>query len=374
MATPKSISKIPFQWLRTSSVLICLLLMAACSESNVEPVEQLRTVRSVVVGDTDIARLSTYSGVSKSARESRLSFKVPGTIQAIPVKVGDQVAAGATIARIESSTYELQLQQAQAALAQATAAARNAATVYERTKSLYASNNASLGDLDAARAGAESTQAQMRSATKSAELAKLNLSYTTLSVDVDCLVDAIAVEVNENVSTASEVARVNCSDDIEVEVTVPEGIVTGIKKDDSVQIKFDAIPNTLFKGRIVEIGVGGAGVGATFPVTVAIDENHPLLRPGLAASIGFSLQGEHAGTNDLVIPVSALVKRTEGTFVYVVNPSRADESVANVIARKVEAGALTSEGVIIKQGLSPQERVVTAGVSFLRDGMQVKLQ
>ena len=365
---------IPTGRLFKALIAACFVTMlVACSDSEIESEAELRTVRAVEVSDVNNSRVSTYSGVSKSARESRLSFKVAGTVQDIPVNVGDQISAGSTIAQLDSSTYDLQLQQAQATLAQSEAAARNASTVYERTRSLYASNNASLGDLDAARAAAEQAQAQRRAASKSLELARLNLSYTKLSVDVDCLVDAILVEVNENVSTATEVARVNCSNELEVEVTVPEGVVTELSQGEPVTIKFDAASNKVFSGKILEIGIGVTGVGSTFPVTVSIDSDDPVLRPGLAASVSFALKGGMSEIDDIVVPVSALVKRTDGTYVFVVQSDSDNPKVGTVTLRKVEVGQLTSQGVIVKDGLRPHDTVVSAGVSFLRDGLQVAL-
>lgn len=364
----------PSLHLKLMLALGLLATLVACDQSPPASEDSPRPVRYITVGDSAQSRPSTFPGVSQSARESRLSFKVAGTITAIPVQVGDAIAAGSVIAKLDPSAYELQLQQAQANVAQLRAASRNARAAYERTRSLYANNNVALGDLDAARAGAESAEAQLRAASKSLELARLNLSYTQLSVDIDCVVDSITVEVNENVATSTEVARVNCSDDLEIEVTVPESTVTGLNKGDQARVKFDALPERVFAGAVVEIGSGVMAGGSTFPVKVGLNESAPALRPGLAAAVSFLIERTDKNSTDVLIPLSALVKRTDATYVYVVVDHPSEPALGIVQQRKVVIGELTSVGIEVIEGLQAGERVVTAGVSFLREDLAVALR
>jgi len=133
--------------LRKPKILVLIVLsltLVACGDQSSELEVPLRPVRTMVVSEDTASSLRTFAGVSRSAQESRLSFKVAGTVTEIPVTVGDNIKAGTVIARIDSSTYELQRQQAQATVAQSNAAARNARAAYERTRGLYANNNVSL--------------------------------------------------------------------------------------------------------------------------------------------------------------------------------------------------------------------------------------
>jgi len=341
--------------------------LAACSESTEEQEDVIRPVRSTVINDDLVASLRTFSGVSRSAQESRLSFKVSGTVLSVPVNVGDKIDAGTVIASLDSSAYELQLEQAQASVEQSHAASRNARSAYERTRGLYANNNASLGDLDTARANTDSAAAQLRAARKTLQLAELNLSYTDLKVDVNCVVDSISVSVNENVSTSSEVARVNCSDELEIEVAVPESIIGNFANGRRAEIKFDAIGGKSFGGQVIEVGVTGNGVGATFPVTVLIDRAGDELRAGLAASVSFASSASE--NNYFVLPLSAIVNNTDETYVYIVITEKDNFGV--IEKRAVVLGELQSGGVGVISGLEKGDRVVTAGASFVREGLSV---
>ena len=348
------------------------ILISACRTEEEVPEVVVRPVRTIVVNNDESTSLKTLSGVSRSAQESKLSFKVSGTVIKVPVHVGDKIKAGTVIASLETSTYDLQIQQAQASVEQSRASARNANAAYQRTRALYANNNASLGDLDTARANADSASAQLRAANKSLQLAQLNRSYTDLKVDVDCAIDSISVAVNENISTNTEIARVNCSDELEIQVAVPGSIIGDFKNGKSAVIKFDALPNAQFTGKVTEVGVGASGVGATFPVTVLVGDNQGLdIRPGLAASVSFT----NAGTDqrEYLLPLAAVVQGDNSAFVYLVTPS-ADESLEStglIVKQPITIGALQAGGVEVTSGLIAGNRVVIAGVSFVRDGLLV---
>lgn len=356
----------------TMCAVLMTMLLSACSSQNEEQEIIVRPVRTIVVNAEGSGRVNTFSGVSKSAQESTLSFKVSGTVNAVPAKVGDKISAGTTIASLDTSTYDLQLQQAQASVEQSRAAARNARTAYQRTRALYANNNASLGDLEASRANSESASAQLRAAIKSLELAQLNLSYTELKLDIDCSVDSISVEVNENVSTSTEVARVNCSDKLEVELAVPGNIIGNFTNGKTAKIKFDALPDAEFDGRVSEVGLGANGLGATFPVTVSVVDDKGLdIRPGLAASVAF--ESMNSLNNEYLLPLSAVVQGNDGAYVFLVEPVTDNEleSEGVIIKLPVTIGALQTGGIEITSGLKVGHRVVVAGVSFVRNGMLV---
>ncbi|MFQ5936910.1 MAG: efflux RND transporter periplasmic adaptor subunit, partial [Acidiferrobacterales bacterium] len=173
-------------------------LLAACEE--LPPPEPLvRPVRVQQVTVTGAERQRSFSGFAKAGLESNVSFKVEGTVQRIPIKVGDRLRRGALIAQLDPKDYEVDVQKADAALAQARAEERNAKASYQRVRELYENNNASRSELDEARAASEATVASVRAADKQLESARLKLSYTRLTASANCNVAARQVDRNENV-------------------------------------------------------------------------------------------------------------------------------------------------------------------------------
>ena len=353
------------------TVFAITLLFAACGGTDDSVEEQLRPVRVLIVDETNAARDRTFSGISRSRTESRLSFKVGGTVTRFPVQIGDRLQAGDPIAELDAASYQLQAQQAQAALIEAQANERRATADYERTKGLYANDNASLNDLDAARAQAESARAVVASAQKALEIARLNVSYTRLAADTDCSIAAVDVEVNENVAAGQQVAVVSCGDAYEVRLDLPESVIGTIDRSTPVSVRFGAIPDRRFDGRITEIAVASGSATAAFPVVVSIDGTHPALRSGLAADVTFQFPQAAAGQSSIVLPVAVVINDPNGTFVYVAEPAADGEAV--VRRRQVSLGDLTQQGVEVIDGLEIGDRVVTAGITVIRDGQRVLL-
>lgn len=354
---------------RVQGLGVILLAICGCGQDEAIVEERLRPVRYITVENNSLFRDRVFSGTSKSSTESRLSFKVAGTVTNLPVQIGQRLEAGELIAEVDPASYVLQEQQAQASLVEAQANNRRAAANYERTKGLYANDNASLTDLEAARAQAESGEAVVAAATKALEIARLNVSYTRLRADTDCSIASLSVEVNENVSAGQLVSTVSCGDAYEVTLNLPESLISNVSTYTPVSIRFGAIPDVVFEGEITEIAVASADDSAAFPVVIRIFDSHPSLRSGLAADVTFQLDAATA-KGVVVLPVSAVINDPDGTYVYVAEPDRA-EGEAIIARRAIQLGELSQEGVEVIDGIELGDRVVTAGVSVIREGQRV---
>ncbi len=351
-------------------LIVPIALLTACDTAE-QTVEEtvLRPVRSLVISTNGEVRERTFSGVSQSTQESRMSFKVSGTVVDLPVQVGDQLSGGQLIASLNPSSYDLQVEQAEASLAQSQASQRNADANYERVKGLYENTNASRNDLDAARANAESAVAQVRSARKALEIAQLNRSYTRLTAASDCTVASIDVDLNENVNAGTQIAKVNCGAGIEVSLGIPESLIAGFTAGMPATVRFNAIPGRTFAGTVTEVGIASGGNAATFPVIVSLSESDRAIRPSLATDVTFEFQ--NSVTDGTVVPTAALIKDEQGEFVFIAEA--ADDGTAVIRRRAVSSGELTAEGVEIVTGVNPGDRVVTAGTTVIREGQHVLL-
>ncbi|MFK8052528.1 MAG: efflux RND transporter periplasmic adaptor subunit [Woeseiaceae bacterium] len=356
--------------MKTRLAMIALATLTACSEpAAVNDEEVLRPVRVVLVSENTASRERSFSGISQSTQASNMSFRVGGTVVALPVQVGDRLSAGDTIARLNTSNFDLSVQQTEASLAQALANQRNADASYDRVRELYENSNASLNDLDSARANSESAEAQVRSARKSLEIAELDRSYTRLRATTDCQIASLDMELNENVSAGSTVAQVNCGEGIEVRLGVPESLIGGLAQGMTAGVKFSALSGRAFDGTITEIGIGATGSASTFPVVVTLNDPDSNIRPSMAAEVVF--QFEAVASDVILVPAAAVINDENGSFVFVAKP--ADGRRATIDRRPVEIGELRETGLEVLSGLSDGDRVVTAGVSVIRAGQVVLL-
>ena len=350
--------------------LVCFML-AGCSKQEPEP-EIIRPVRYTQVFKTGGDRVRGFSGVAQSGIESKLSFKVPGTVKRIAVNVGDTVNRGDLIAELDKSDYELQVQQADAALSQAAAQARNATANYERVRALYENNNASRSNLDAARAANESAKAGVKASEKQLELAQLQLSYTRLSAPVKGAIASVNIEVNENVQAGYPVVMLTSGTDIEVKLSIPELLISKIREGQQVNVSFDAIPNKTYPGNIVEVGVAAVGALSTFPVTVRLTESDDDVRSGMAAMVSIAFAS--TGDQDMcIVPSQSVTEDRAGRFVYVVTPIPGEDGFGKIERRNVTIGDLTDDGIEIREGLEDGDNLVIAGISRIHDGLKVRI-
>lgn len=355
------------------SIAFLAVGIAGCGGETEAPVERLRPVKYVVVhSGAGALRDRVFTGTAKAAQESRISFNVAGTVRQLAVAVGDALQSGQLIAALDPATYEVEVQRAIASRSQADAERRNAEAEYQRVRQLYTNDNASRNDLDAAFAQAESAKANHQAMAQSLQLAELNRGYTRLSANSECSVAQVNIELNEYVAAGAQVAVLNCGDRLEVEIAVPESLIAAFRPDIAGSVRFDAIPGQTFAGSVSEVGIAGGG-STTYPVTLTLDERHSAFRSGLAAEVTFAFAGTSNGENVFFLPPAAVGQDERGAFVYVLESGK-EPGVSVTRRRAVVVGALSEAGLEITDGLTDGNRVVTAGVTAARDGLQVRAE
>jgi len=350
-----------------------LLLLVGCMGCGPDDAQEpaLRPVRYVEVTSGAGQQTRTFSGIARARLESRLSFKVAGTIQNLPVVVGSRVSTGDLIASLDPTNYLLTEQESLAALRQAEAQAQNAEDSYQRVKGLYENNNASKSDLEGARAAAESARQGVNVSKARLEQARLQVSYARLTAPEAGAIAEIDVEVNENVQPGQRVVVLTSGGRPEVQVAVPEGFIGDINIGDAATVRIDALPNTRYQAVVHEVGVATVGTATTFPVTVQLMQEESEIRPGMAAEVAFILNAPTDAPPTLVVPSSAVGDDRNGKFVFVLDPT--DDGAATAKRTDVTLGSISSRGIEIVAGIHEGDYVATAGVSYLREGQRVKL-
>jgi RND family efflux transporter MFP subunit len=315
-------------------------------------------------------RVRTFSGTAEADVEVSLSFRVSGNIQRLLVQRGDRVEEDQLIAELDPTDYELQVQEAEASLIQAEARARQAESDYDRVRGLYENRNAAKADLDAARAEAESARAQIDASVKRLEQARAQLSYSRLRAPTAGSIAFVPVEVNENVNSGREIALLTAGSRPNVNVAVPESLIGEIQQGEDATVTFDAFPGSQFSAVVTKVGVAATDLAATFPVTVQLREANEAVRSGMAANVSFTF-GSEDERERYILPPHAVLEDRDGRFVFIVEPQASGSGV--VIRKPVTVGDITGEGLEVLSGLSEGDRVVTAGVSQIHDGLEVEL-
>ena len=120
--------------LAASAVLATALLSGCTKEPPPKPPTLVKAMQ--VVGADDLSK-TVFPGRASAGQEANLSFRVAGPLVELPVSVGDKVAAGDLIARIDPNDYQVTLNSAQAQLQSIRAAYTAAENDYQRVMSTF---------------------------------------------------------------------------------------------------------------------------------------------------------------------------------------------------------------------------------------------
>lgn len=351
-----------WSWLALGLLLIVSL--AGCKEEPKVEQEVVRPVRTAVVEMTAPGHTLAYSGVVRSRIESALGFRVPGKIVERSVNVGDRVAVGQTIARLDDTDLVLAENSARATVAGARSRRDMASDNLDRAKVLLpkriiaqATYDTRHNELDAAVSSLDAAEAQLRQAANA-------VSYATLKADKAGIVTAVTAEPGQVVSAGQPVVTLAHADEMEIAIAVPEQDAGYLAIGQRATITLWAGPRADIEGRIREIAGQADAASRTYSVRIAVSAPPQALRLGMTASVGIKVDDEAAR---MVVPVTALTESDGHQVVFVVDPT-------NLAVRRtpVTVGGVTENGVRIAAGLHAGDTVVTAGVQFLRDGMRVR--
>ncbi len=312
----------------------------------------------------------TFQGLARAENETKLSFKVSGTLAQVLVAVGSDVRRGQPLARLEATDYQLKQGEATAGQQQAVAQLDNAQAQLTRISALYASDSASRQDLDAMRLAVSSAQANLQAAQKRVELTRSQVGYTLLQAPFSGRVSAVDGEPGENVAPGHAIVTLTEGDGLEVEVAVPESIIPAIRVGTLGRARFTALPAQTFQARVTEVGVTTGRTATTYPVVLELVDPNPQIRAGMAAEVELEFE---TGTppRAVLVAARAVGEDERGRHVWVAT-SR-DDGTTRAQRRPVQTGALTGDELVVNDGLEAGEFVITAGLTYLRDNLLIRL-
>ena len=346
-------------------ILGVALLAAGCKGEAAVQDQPARPVKVAVVAAAPQGRTLSFSGVVRPRIESALGFRVPGKIVARLVNVGDQVQVDQVIARLDETDLKLAENSARAAVAAARSRRDMANDNLERAKVLLpkaiisqAAYDTRSNELDAANSALESAEAQLRQAVNA-------VGYATLKADKAGIVTSVSSEPGQVVNAGQPVVALAEAGETEIAVAVPEQDAARLLIGHPAKIALWAGPSTKVDGRIREIAGQADPASRTYAIRITVDNPPQAMRLGMTATVALSV-GDNA--HRMVVPLTALTQSDGSTVAFVVD-------AANKVVRKaaVTVAGVAEDGAQIAGGLQVGDMVVTAGVQFLRDGMNIRL-
>jgi len=336
------------------------IAVAGCAQEK-SKTDVVRPVRTVVV-DAAAGDAWTLPGEVRARYETRLAFRLPGQMIERRVEVGQRVAAGDVIARIDSRDANLAESQARAQLAQAESQATLAEADLKRFVELRTRNFISQAEFDRREAQARQAREQVAAAQAAAMQASNQVGYSVLTAPHSGVITALEAETGQVLAAGQTVARLARPDELEIAVSVPEHRLRDFTRRAQYQVSLWSSPGVNYAGRLREISPVADPATRTYAARIAVKGEDSRLSIGMTAEL--RVVGSGGATPRL--PVSAVFHRDGRPAVWVV----ADGKVSLV---PVSTGELHGNDVAITAGLEPGQRVVTAGVNRLEAGQRVAL-
>ncbi len=348
----------------------------------------------------NLTSIISASGEVKPKKNVNISAHIPGRIEKIGVVEGQRVKNNDFLLKLESTQHEAnadrdraRIQSLKADLMRLEAVLKRDEKYHERQKKLYDEMLISSEQLESSQAQYDISKAyhdailfQIKQAEASLTSTLDNLQKTVFYSPIEGIITSLRVEEGEIalVGTMNNPGTVLLTiadlSVMEVEVDVDETDVVGVELNQEAEVRVDAFPNTIIKGKVTEIGSSALQRNSAsqesrdFKVVITLENPPANLKPGLSASADIITARKN---NVLAIPISALVLKEEDSDtdrqqesqqegVYIVENDR-------VKFQPVQKGIMGELKIEIASGLNEEQEIVVGPYSALRELKDNKL-
>jgi RND family efflux transporter MFP subunit len=353
--------------LRLAALVAVATFLGACSKTE-DPAPRTTVNASVVtVQRASMPTLHAVAGTVHAETASTLAANVVGTIAKVNVAEGDRVRKGDVLVQIEARDLRANADRAGAGRAEieraidaAAANAQLAEATFRRFDSLRQRGSASAQEYDEARSRHTAAQAEVarltarRSEVRAAvSQAQAVLDYTSIRAPIDGVVTARFVDPGAQAAPGVPLLTIENATATRVDASVPEHVT--VRAGDTAFIE---VNGTRTEARVTRVQPSVDAGSRSALVKLQLDQP---IRAGTYVKVLFPVGARESVT----VPAAALVQRGQLTSVFVVGT----DSVARM--RLITVGARDAANAEVLSGLDAGESIVT-DPSAVKDGVVVR--
>jgi len=321
---------------------------------------------------TNVSRLTSSVQLSlpgdvRAYEETRLYARADGYLLRWHNDIGAKVQAGQVLAEIDTPELDQELNQSRAALAQAQANLTLARSSAERWQGLLKDHAVSQQEVDEKTSALAAREADVKAAEAAVgRLEKLSSfkkvrapfagTITRRYVDTGALIRA-----GGNASALFDLAQTST---LRVQVNVPQAYLRDVTIGSVVQVRVAEYPDRTFDGKVLRSSGAFEATTRTMLTEIVVPNEDGALFPGIHVDVQLALANANP---PIVVPATAVITRSEGLQVAVVNDADA------IKLQKVQIGRDLGRTVEIVAGLNEGARIVTNPTDTLVDGTQVRI-
>jgi multidrug efflux system membrane fusion protein len=343
---------------------------AAKTDSAQKSAASTRSAVPVTVAPVEKADFPVYLtglGTVQGFNTVLVRTRVDGQIDKMAFKEGQVVKQGDLLAEIDPRPFQAALAQAKAKKAQDEANLANANLDLQRYTKL--GEFATRQQTDTQRSTVAQLTAQIAADDAAVFNAQTQLDYTQVKSPISGVAGLRQVDVGNivNASTQTGIVTIAQIEPIAVVFTAPEEQLPDINQAQSVQpLKVIAITTDgkkpLAEGTLAVVNNQVDITSGTIRLKAVFDNKDHALWPGQSVSTRLLVKTLKDAS---VAPDDAIQHGTDGLYAYVVNQDNKAE------LRKVKVSQSIDGRSVVDSGLSPGERVITAGQYKVQPGTLV---
>lgn len=347
--------------IRLSALILVVSSLSACKHPPPEArvpvaVEVLRLQRGEAT--------STFqaTGEVHAAVESTLSFRVGGKVIERKVDVGDEVAAGALLARLDPQQQQADVAVADASVRSAAAALHHAEQELARDQTLFAHGAIPKANLDTSERQRDAARSAVAAAEASRAMARDALSFTEIRAPRAGVITARTVESGQVVQPGQPIYGLADRGARDAIFQVDEATAARVGSNTRIALALVDKPDVKAEGTVREIAPVVEARTGSVRIKVRIDE-------AAAMDLGASVVGRMAlhASDTFTVPSAAIATDDAGhPSVFIVDPK-----TNAVVVRPVDVVTYESGAIVVRDGLKDGELVVARGASLLRPGQVV---
>lgn len=335
--------------------LLTLGVLLACETETAEPEQVVKTV-NVEIERLEPEIFESYLqqvGTVTTNRDVQVSSEVSGRIVSLNKKEGDEVRQSETVIKVDDRKLQQELNRLHATTSQSK-------ENYERLKRLYEEQNiGSEIDYLNAKYAYEQNLAALESV-------RIDLENTSISAPYTGIVETVLTEVGEMVSPATPVFRLISKESKKVLLGVPARYAGAVDLGDSAEVWFDYDTETRYQLPVTFIGNTIDPTNRTFAVEIELPTELDQVKIDMIANV--RLQTERV-EDVILIGEEYVFQKNGNNVVYVAGQDEGGNPIA--AERVVNLGSTYGNNVVIEEGLTVGEELITLGASYLQDGSRI---
>ena len=295
----------------------------------------------------DLTQVVTATGQLDPVLNVQVGSQISGIVRKLNVDFNSVVKSNQIIAEIDPSTYEVNVEKAQADVANAKANQALAQVQSDRADSLYTNNLISASDHDTARAQLEQAKAQVLSDEATLKNAQVQLSYCTIYAPVDGVVISRNVDVGQTVAASFNTPTLfviaNDLSKMQIDALVSEADIGGVATNQDVKFTVDAYPYRTFHGKVSQVRYGAITNQnvINYDCVIEVHNDDFKLLPGMTANVSI-ITAER--DNALKVPNAALRFRPPEAIAAEMKTNTALQSLAQGARPGGDTGARSGGG------------------------------